>query len=253
MEFLSRGSEGVLDFSFDGVDDGAGGRSDPAALATVDLPGAVCRLRRQGAAVSAPYLAAAAHTQAPTAGSVLLAGILLKIGAYGFVRFNLSMLPDACDRLHAVAAWAYRRSASSTGPVALAQRDMKRMIAYSSVSHLGFCMLGVFSLNRLGVQGGVLQMVNHGLSTGGLFALIGMLYERYHTRKISEYGGLARRTPILAFFMVLFTFSSIGVPGLNGFAGEFLLLSGAFQRGWADAPPPGRWPAACFRSLPCRA
>src|SRR5262249_16671846 len=100
---------------------------------------------------------------------------------------------------------------------------------------LGFCMLGVFSLNRLGLEGGVLQMINHGLSTGGLFAVVGMMYERYHTREISAYSGLARRTPILAFFMLLFTLSSIGLPGLHGFAGEFLLLSGAFQRGWTEA------------------
>jgi NADH-quinone oxidoreductase subunit M len=121
--------------------------------------------------------------------------------------------------------------------VALAQRDMKRLIAYSSVSHLGFCMLGIFALNRLGVQGGSLQMINHGLSTGALFALVGMLYERYHTRQIADLGGLARQVPVLTFFFVLMTLSSIGLPGLNNFAGEFLLLLGMFQRGWADAPP----------------
>jgi NADH-quinone oxidoreductase subunit M len=121
--------------------------------------------------------------------------------------------------------------------VALAQTDIKRLIAYSSVSHLGFCMLGLFALNATGVQGSVLQMVNHGLSTGALFALVGMLYERYHTRQIADLSGLAVRMPWLAFFMVLFTFSSIGVPGLNGFAGEFLILLGAFQRAWADSPP----------------
>jgi len=120
--------------------------------------------------------------------------------------------------------------------VALAQSDMKKLIAYSSVSHLGFCMLGLFALNPLGVQGSVLQMVNHGISTGGLFAVVGMIYERYHTRQIADLGGLSRRAPWLAFFMVLFTFSSIGVPGLNGFAGEFLILLGMFQRAWADAP-----------------
>jgi NADH-quinone oxidoreductase subunit M len=114
---------------------------------------------------------------------------------------------------------------------------MKRLIAYSSVSHLGFCMLGVFALNATSVQGSVLQMVNHGLSTGALFALIGMLYERYHTRQIADLSGLAARMPWLAFFMVLFTFSSIGVPGLNGFAGEFLILLGAFQRAFADSSP----------------
>jgi NADH-quinone oxidoreductase subunit M len=120
--------------------------------------------------------------------------------------------------------------------VSLAQSDIKRLIAYSSVSHLGYCMLGLFAFNPLGVQGSVLQMVNHGISTGGLFALVGMLYERYHTRQIADYGGLARRMPILAFFMLLFTFSSIGLPGLNGFAGEFLILLGAFQRAWTGAP-----------------
>jgi NADH-quinone oxidoreductase subunit M len=113
---------------------------------------------------------------------------------------------------------------------------MKRLIAYSSVSHLGFCMLGLFALNALGIEGGVLQMINHGLSTGGLFAVVGMLYERYHTREIRLLGGLARRTPVLAFFFLLFTFSSIGLPGLNGFAGEFLVLIGMFTRAWTAAP-----------------
>lgn len=122
--------------------------------------------------------------------------------------------------------------------MALAQADIKHLIAYSSVSHLGFCMLGVFAANRLGIQGGVLQMVNHGLSTGGLFALVGMLYERYHTREIKDYGGIARRLPVLAFFMLLMTLSSIGLPGLNGFAGEFLLLVGMFQRAWAGSSGP---------------
>jgi len=178
-----------------------------------------------------------AHVQAPTAGSVILAGVLLKIGTYGFLRFNLPMLPEAT-------AWCmpWVLSLSVIGIiygalVALAQEDMKRLIAYSSVSHLGFCMLGIFSLNRLGVQGGVLQMINHGLSTGGLFALVGMLYERYHTRQIRDYGGIARRLPILAFFMLVMTLASIGLPGLNGFAGEFLLLLGMFQRAWTEAPP----------------
>jgi len=118
--------------------------------------------------------------------------------------------------------------------VALAQKDIKRLIAYSSVSHLGFCMLGIFALTHLGTQGGVLQMINHGLSTGGLFALVGMIYERYHTRQIADFGGLARKTPVLAFFMLVMTLSSIGLPGLNGFAGEFLLLLGMFQRAWID-------------------
>ena len=120
--------------------------------------------------------------------------------------------------------------------VSLGQKDIKRLIAYSSVSHLGYCMLGLFAVNRLGIQGGTLQMINHGLSTGGLFACVGMLYDRYHTREIADLGGLASKVPRLAFFMILFTLSSIGLPGLNGFAGEFLLLLGAFERAWTAVP-----------------
>jgi NADH-quinone oxidoreductase subunit M len=180
-----------------------------------------------------------AHVQAPTAGSVLLAGVMLKIGTYGFVRFSLPMLPVA-----AAVAMPWILCLAVTGIlygalVALAQSDMKRLIAYSSVSHLGYCMLGLFAFNPLGLQGGTLQMVNHGLSTGALFALVGMLYERYHTREIKELGGLARRMPWLACFMLLFTLSSIGLPGLNGFAGEFLVLLGAFQRVWVG--PTDEW------------
>ncbi len=177
-----------------------------------------------------------AHVQAPTAGSVILAGILLKIGTYGFLRFSLPMLPEGT-----VSCMPFVLGLSAAGIiygalVALAQGDMKRLIAYSSVSHLGYCMLGIFALNRLGIQGGVLQMINHGLSTGGLFACIGMLYERYHTRQISALGGVAKRLPLLTVFMLLFTMSSIGLPGLNGFAGEFLILLGMFQRAWAESP-----------------
>jgi NADH-quinone oxidoreductase subunit M len=175
-----------------------------------------------------------AHVQAPTAGSVILAGILLKIGVYGFVRFSMAMLPEATVTC---APWILGLSVAGIiygALVALAQGDMKRLIAYSSVSHLGYCMLGLFSLNVLGANGGLLQMVNHGLSTGGLFACVGLLYERYHTREIKQLGGLARRLPILAFFMLVFTFSSIGLPGLNGFPGEFMVLLGMFQRGWQD-------------------
>ena len=180
-----------------------------------------------------------AHVQAPTAGSVILAGVLLKIGTYGFARFSLPLLPAATATCAPWILWLSVAGIIYGALVALAQSDIKRLIAYSSVSHLGFCMLGLFALNRLGVQGGGLQMINHGLSTGGLFAIVGMIYERYHTREISSLGGLASRTPLLATFMLLFVFSSIGLPGLNGFAGEFLLLLGMFQRGWAD--PPAGW------------
>ncbi len=177
-----------------------------------------------------------AHVQAPTAGSVFLAGILLKIGTYGFLRFNIAMLPEATALLMPAMLWLAVLGILYGALVALAQRDIKRLIAYSSVSHLGYCMLGLFALNRLAIQGGTLQMINHGISTGALFALVGMLYERYHTREISQLGGLARRLPRLAFFMLVFTFSSIGLPGMNGFAGEFLILAGMFQRAWGQAP-----------------
>jgi NADH-quinone oxidoreductase subunit M len=177
-----------------------------------------------------------AHVQAPTAGSVILAGILLKIGVYGFLRFSVPMLPEATATAMPWMLWLAVAGILYGALVALAQTDIKKLIAYSSVSHLGFCMLGLFALTPLGVEGSVLQMVNHGISTGGLFAIVGMIYERYHTRQISELGGLARRTPWLAMFMVLFTFSSIGVPGLNGFAGEFLILLGTFQRAWLESP-----------------
>jgi NADH-quinone oxidoreductase subunit M len=171
-----------------------------------------------------------AHTQAPTAGSVLLAGVLLKIGTYGFLRFNLPMLPQATALLMPYLLWLSLAGILYGALVALAQTDIKKLIAYSSVSHLGFCMLGIFALSRLGVEGGALQMINHGLATGGLFACFGMLYERYHSRSVHEMGGLARRLPVLTFFFLLFTMASIGLPGLNGFVGEFLVLIGTFQR-----------------------
>lgn len=180
-----------------------------------------------------------AHVQAPTAGSVILAGVLLKMGTYGFLRFSLPMLPDATAAAMPWMLWLSVAGIVYGALVALAQSDMKRLIAYSSVSHLGYCMLGLFALNRLGMQGGVLQTINHGLSTGGLFAIVGMVYERYHTRQIGDLGGLAKRVPRLAAMMVFFTFSSIGLPGLNGFVGEALVLVGMFQRGWSDVGQAG--------------
>lgn len=182
-----------------------------------------------------------AHVQAPAAGSVILAGLLLKIGGYGFLRFSIPLLPDATAR---AMPWVLGLAAAGViygALVSLAQRDMKRLIAYSSVSHLGYSMLGIFAMNKLGVAGGALQMINHGLSTGALFALVGMIYERYHTRKIAELGGLAYQTPRLAFFFVLMSLASIGLPGLNNFAGELLLLAGMFQRAFTAAPPGWAW------------
>ena len=182
-----------------------------------------------------------AHVQAPTAGSVILAGILLKIGTYGFIRFSLSMLPDASVLAMPWVWWLAVGGIVYGALVALAQADLKKLIAYSSVSHLGFCMLGIFAFNRLGLEGGTLQMVNHGLSTGGLFAIVGMLYERYHTREIASFSGLARQMPWLSSFMLLFTFSSIGLPGLNGFVGEFMVLLASFQRAVTGAPDAWKW------------
>ena len=179
-----------------------------------------------------------AHVEAPAAGSVLLAGVLLKVGVYGFVRFSLPMLPQAAATLMPWLMWISLAGVIYGALVALAQSDIKRLIAYSSVSHLGFCTLGIFAANRLSVAGGVLQMVNHGLATGGLFAVVGMIYERFHTREIADFGGLARRFPRLAFFTLVLTLSSIALPGLAGFAGEFPLLVGVFQRGWAEPAAP---------------
>lgn len=177
-----------------------------------------------------------AHVQAPTAGSVILAGILLKIGVYGFLRFSIPMLPEASAMMMPWLLWLSVAGILYGALVALAQADIKRLIAYSSVSHLGYCTLGLFAFTATGVQGSVLQMVNHGISTGGLFAIVGMIYERYHSRQIADFGGLARRLPILSLFLLIFTFSSIGLPGMNGFAGEFLILLGMFQRAWTGAP-----------------
>jgi NADH-quinone oxidoreductase subunit M len=170
-----------------------------------------------------------AHVEAPTAGSVLLAGVLLKLGSYGFLRLCLPMFPDAC--LHQGVPLIALLSVIGIvygSLCALAQNDIKKLVAYSSVAHLGFCMLGLFALNSEGISGGVLQMINHGLSTGALFCLVGMFYERYHTRLLSELGGLANRLPRLAVAMVFITLASIGLPGLNGFVGEVLCLIGMF-------------------------
>jgi NADH-quinone oxidoreductase subunit M len=172
-----------------------------------------------------------AHVEAPTAGSVLLAGVLLKLGTYGFLRLCLPMFPYACETVGVPLMAILAVAGIIYGSLcALAQRDIKKLVAYSSVAHLGFCMLGLFALNSAGVAGGVLQMINHGLSTGALFLLVGMIYDRYHTRQLDELGGLAARLPLIACTMVFISMASIGLPGLNGFVGEVLSLAGMFRR-----------------------
>lgn len=172
-----------------------------------------------------------AHVEAPTAGSILLAGVLLKLGTYGFLRFCLPMLPDACLTVGLPAAAILSVIGIVYGSLcALIQRDVKKLVAYSSVAHLGFCMLGLFALNVEGMTGGVLQMVNHGLSTGAMFLIVGMFYERYHTRMMDDLGGLASRLPLMAAGMVFISMASVGLPGLNGFPGEMLSLAGMFKR-----------------------
>jgi NADH-quinone oxidoreductase subunit M len=170
-----------------------------------------------------------AHTEAPTVGSVVLAAVLLKMGTYGFIRFAIPLFPNAAfDAAWWISALALIGIIYGAW-VAMVQEDVKRLVAFSSVSHLGFVMLGMFAFNLRGVEGSIIQMINHGLSTGALFLIVGMIYERRHTRLISEFGGLAKVMPVFAVFFMIFTLSSIGLPGLNGFVGEFLILLGTFE------------------------
>jgi NADH-quinone oxidoreductase subunit M len=170
-----------------------------------------------------------AHVEAPTAGSVILAGVLLKMGTYGFVRFSLPLFPDATREFLPFLMILCIVGIIYGALVAMMQKDMKKLVAYSSVSHLGFCMLGVFAGTAIGIQGGVIQMINHGISTGALFMIVGNIYERRHTRMIEEYGGLSHHMPVYATIFLIMTLSSIGLPGLNGFIGEFMILQGTFQ------------------------
>ncbi|HEY3476536.1 MAG TPA: NADH-quinone oxidoreductase subunit M [Anaerolineales bacterium] len=169
-----------------------------------------------------------AHVEAPTAGSVILAGVMLKLGTYGFLRFNIPLFPEASVQAAPWIALLATIGIIYGAAVSYAQGDVKKLVAYSSVSHLGFVMLGLFALNSQGMQGAILQMVNHGLSTGALFLLVGMIYEQTHTRELRVYGGLWKVTPIFGTFMLIAALSSMGLPGLNGFVGEFTILLGAF-------------------------
>ena len=170
-----------------------------------------------------------AHVEAPTGGSIILAGVMLKMGTYGFLRFVLPFFPEASAR------WANLLITLSVigivygALVAWVQPDMKKLVAYSSVSHLGFCVLGIFAMTQAAIEGSILQMVNHGLSTGALFLLVGVVYERRHTRLLADYGGIGRTMPVYTTFFVIAVLSSVGLPGLNGFIGEFLILTGSFQ------------------------
>lgn len=170
-----------------------------------------------------------AHTEAPTAGSVILAAVLLKMGTYGYVRFAMPLFPDALPTFIPYLAFLSVVGIIYGSLVAMMQEDVKKLVAYSSVAHLGFVMLGLFALNMQGMAGGMIQMINHGISTGALFLIVGFLYERRHTRLISEFGGLASKMPVFATIFLIITFSSIGLPGTNGFVGEFLALMGAFE------------------------
>ncbi|MEW5985703.1 MAG: NADH-quinone oxidoreductase subunit M [Chloroflexota bacterium] len=185
-----------------------------------------------------------AHTEAPTAGSIILAGILLKMGTYGFIRFNLPLFPEASVAYAPLIAVLAIIGIIYGAIVSFAQKDVKKLVAYSSVSHLGFVMLGIFSLNAAGLQGAILQGVNHGLSTGALFFLVGVIYEQRHTRQMSEFGGLWRAVPLFSALSLIVVLSSMGLPGLNGFVGEFTILLGSM--GATDALGPNAWIYTAF-------
>ncbi|HUP61825.1 MAG TPA: NADH-quinone oxidoreductase subunit M [Thermoanaerobaculia bacterium] len=170
-----------------------------------------------------------AHVEAPTGGSIILAGVMLKMGTYGFLRFVLPFFPESSVKYAPLMITLSVIGIIYGALVAWVQPDMKKLVAYSSVSHLGFCVLGIFAMNETAITGSILQMVNHGISTGALFLLVGVVYERRHTRLLADYGGLGRAMPVYATFFVIAVLSSVGLPGLNGFVGEFLILAGSFK------------------------
>ncbi len=170
-----------------------------------------------------------AHTEAPTGGSVILAAILLKMGAYGFLRFSLPIVPDASHQLAGFMIALSLVAIVYIGLVTLMQSDMKKLIAYSSIAHMGFVTLGFFIFNAQGIEGGLAQMISHGFISGALFLCVGVLYDRLHSREISDYGGVANRMPVFASFMMLFALANTGLPGTSGFVGEFLVILGSFK------------------------
>jgi len=170
-----------------------------------------------------------AHVQAPTAGSVVLAAILLKMGGYGFLRFSIPMFPVASDLLSSFVLWISVIAIVYTSFVALVQTDMKKLIAYSSIAHMGFVTMGIFAANQQGIDGAIFQMVSHGFISGALFLCVGVIYDRIHTREISAYGGLVNRMPAYALVFMLFTMANVGLPGTSGFVGEFLTIIGVFK------------------------
>lgn len=184
-----------------------------------------------------------AHTEAPTAGSIILAGVLLKMGTYGFTRFNLPLFPEAANTFAPFIAILAIIGIIYGALVSFPQKDVKKLVAYSSISHLGFVTLGIFALNNAGIQGGILQGVNHGISTGALFFMVGVLYEQRHTRKMSEYGGVWKVMPVFTILSLIIVLSSMGLPGLNGFVGEFTILLGSMG---SDALTPQPWIYTAF-------
>jgi len=170
-----------------------------------------------------------AHVQAPTAGSVVLAAVLLKMGGYGFLRFSLPMFPVASDLLAPLVLWMSAIAIVYTSLVALMQEDMKKLIAYSSVAHMGFVTMGIFAANQQGIDGAIFQMISHGFISGALFLCVGVIYDRMHTREIDAYGGLVNRMPVYAMMFMLFTMANVGLPGTSGFVGEFLTIMGVYQ------------------------
>lgn len=183
-----------------------------------------------------------AHVEAPTPGSVILAGVLLKMGTYGFIKLGFPLFPDGARVLMPLIMTLAVASIVYGACLALVQTDIKKIVAYSSISHLGYVMLGLASLDLVGIQGAIMQMVSHGLVAAGLFLIVGMIYERCHTRELSSYGGLARQIPVFAVFFILFTLGSVGLPTTSGFTGEFLSLLGAFHMAWPLHAAGTNWP-----------